>query len=86
MALLLNPTILLATVLAAGYASIFHLWTGRSKRDLPLFLAAAAVGFALGQWAGQSLQWEIVRIGQLFILEATLSSLFALFLVRVLMP
>jgi hypothetical protein len=86
MALLLNPTILLAAILAAGYASIFHLWTGRSKRDLLLFLFVAGTGFALGQWAGQSLRWEVLWIGQLCTLEATLASLLALFLVKALMP
>ena len=86
MALLFNPTTLLATILAAGYASIFHLWAGRTVRDLLLFLVTAAVGFALGQWVAQSLQWEILRIGQLYVLEATLASLLGLFLVKALIP
>lgn len=86
MALLLNPTLLLAAMLAAGYASILHLWAGRSVRDLLLFLLTAAAGFALGQWVGQSLQWEILRIGTLCVLEATLASLLALVLVKALIP
>ena len=87
MGLLLNPTVLLATLLVAGYVSIFHLWTGRSTRDLLVFLIAAGVGFALGQWIGRSLQWDILwdmRIGQLYILEATIVSVLALFLVKIL--
>ena len=86
MALLFNPTTLLATLLAAGYASIFHLWAGRSLRDLLMFLMAAAAGFGLGQWVGQSLQWEILRIGTLCTLEATVTSLLGLFLVKILIP
>ncbi len=84
MDIVLNPMILLATLLVAGYASLFHLWTGRSRRDLLLFLIAAALGFALGQWVGRSLQLDILRIGHLYTLEATLASLLALFLVKIL--
>ena len=74
---------LLATLLVAGYASIFHLWTGRSLRELPQYLVAAGVGFMLGHWVSQTLQWETWQVGQLSLLEATLASLIALILVRV---
>ncbi len=84
MSLSLNPSILLATLMAAGYATVFHLWTGRSLRDLLLFLFTAAAGFGLGQWAGISLQWGILRVGELFLLEATVASVLALILVRIL--
>jgi hypothetical protein len=73
-------------LLVTGYASIFHLWTGRSLRELPQFLIAAGVGFALGHWVSQTLQWETFRVGQLSLLEATLASVLALFLVRILIP
>lgn len=84
MGALLNPTVLLAVLLVVGYASLFHLWAGRSLRDLLLFLLAAAVGFALGQWAGRYVQLGILRVGQLYALEATVVSLLALLLVRTL--
>lgn len=84
MLLSLNPSILLATLMAAGYASVFHLWTGRSLRDLLLFLFTSAAGFGLGQWAGTSLQLGILRVGELFLLEATVASVLALVLVRIL--
>lgn len=73
---------LLATLLVAGYASIFHLWTGRSLRELPQYLIAAGVGFMLGHWVSQTLQWETWQVGQLSLLEATFASLVALILVR----
>lgn len=85
MPLSLNPTVLLATIVAAGYATVFHLWTGRSLRDLLLFLFAAWAGFGLGQWAGMSLQWGILRVGQLFLLEATVASVLALILFKMVM-
>lgn len=74
---------LLATLLVAGYASIFHLWTGRSLRELPLYLVAAGMGFVLGHWVSQTLQWETLQVGQLSLLEGTLASLIALILVKV---
>ena len=86
MSLLFNPTLLLATLLVTGYASLFHLWTGRSAGDLLRFLLAAAVGFALGQWVGRTLQLDILRIGQLYMLETSLAALLALILVRTLNP
>ena len=81
--LILSPTVLLATLLVAGYASIFHLWTGRSLRELPQYLIASAVGFVLGHWVSQTLQWDTWRVGQLSLLEATLASVIALILARV---
>ena len=74
---------LLATLLVAGYASVFHLWTGRSLRELPQYLIAAGVGFVLGHWVSQTLQWNTWQVGQLSLLEATLASVLALILVRV---
>jgi len=70
-------------LLVTGYASLFHLWTGRSLRELPQYLIAAAVGFMLGHWVSQTLQWDTWQVGQLSLLEATLASVIALFLVRV---
>jgi len=70
-------------LLVTGYASLFHLWTGRSLRELPQYLIAAAVGFMLGHWVSQTLQWDTWQVGQLSLLEATLASIIALFLVRV---
>ncbi|MXZ19770.1 MAG: hypothetical protein F4Y84_04010 [Caldilineaceae bacterium SB0665_bin_25] len=70
-------------MLVTGYASIFHLWTGRSLRELPQYLVAAGVGFVLGHWVSQTLQWETWQVGQLSLLEATFASVIALFLARV---
>lgn len=82
MGALLNPLFLVSVLLSIGYAALFHLWSGRNLRDLVVYLIAAVVGFALGQWAGRSLQADLLRIGQLYFLEATLGALLALFFVR----
>ena len=52
-------------------------------RELPLYLVAAGLGFVLGHWVSQTLQWETWQVGQLSLLEATFASLVALILVRV---
>ena len=82
MAALLNPTLLLAVLLAIGYASLFHLWTGRSLRDLFVYLAAAGVGVIVGQWIGGTLELDVLRIGQLHTLEVTVGAFLSLLIVR----
>ena len=82
MAAFLNPTILLAILLTIGYASLFHLWTGRTVRDLVVYLVAAGLGMMVGQWLGSSLDLAILRIGQLHTLEATIGAFLALLIAR----
>lgn len=86
MAALLNPTLLLAVLLAIGYASLFHLWTGRNLRDLLVYVVAAGVGVIIGQWIGSSLELNFLRIGQLHTLEATVAAILSLLLVRTFEP
>ena len=82
MAALLNPTLLIAVLLAIGCASLFHLWTGKTLRDLVVYLAAAGVGVIVGQWIGGSLELNFLRIGQLHTLEVTVAAILSLLLVR----
>lgn len=82
MAALLNPTLLLATLLAIGYATLFHLWTGRSLRDLFVYLIAAAVGVVIGQWIGGTLGMNLLQIGQLHTIAVTVGAFLALLIVR----
>ena len=82
MSSLLNPSLLLGILLSLGYASLFHLWTGRGLRDLVVFILAALVGFAAGQWSGQRLELGLLHLGQLYLLEASTGAWLALFLAR----
>lgn len=82
MTALLNPTLLLAALLAIGYATLFHLWTGRSLRDLFVYLIAAAVGVVIGQWIGGTLGLNLLQIGQLHTIEVTVGAFLALLIVR----
>lgn len=82
MNLLLNPTLLLGLLLSVAYASAFHLWTGRTLKDLLLYLVAAAIGFGIGQWVGGSLQLDLVRVGQIYLFETLVGAILALLIVR----
>lgn len=81
---LLNPTLLLGLLLSAGYAALFHLWTGRTLRGLILYLIASGLGFGIGQWAGQATGFDFLQIGQLHLLETAVGAFLALLIVRTL--
>jgi hypothetical protein len=79
---LVPPALLLAILLSVAYASLLHLWKGRSLRDLLLYLVASAGGFAIGQLLGLLLQIPLPRIGQVHVVEATVFAWVALIGVR----
>jgi hypothetical protein len=64
------------------YAALFHLWRGRTLGELPLFLLAALVGFVLGELAGDAIGLDILTIGPIHVVEASLGSWVALFIAR----
>jgi hypothetical protein len=76
------PALLLGVLLSVAYASLLHLWKGRSLRDLLLYLLASAGGFAVGQLLGLLLQIPFPRIGQVHVVEATVFAWLALVGVR----
>lgn len=68
---LVPPGLLLSAIVSAGYAGLFHLWGGRSLRDLAIYLLASALGFGFGQALGALLHLPLPRIGQVHIIEAS---------------
>jgi thiamine transporter ThiT len=76
------PALILSLVLATAYAAAFHLWQGRSLRDLVFYWLAAVVGFASGQVAGYLLGLIPWTIGQVRIVEASLVAFLFLFIAR----
>ncbi|HMR63158.1 MAG TPA: hypothetical protein PKE64_04015 [Anaerolineae bacterium] len=76
------PYLLLAVLLGAVYGVLFHLWRGKSFRDLATFLGIGVVGFALGQGVGILLGFDQWLIGPLHVVEASLLSWGSLFLVQ----
>jgi hypothetical protein len=78
----MSPSLLLSLLIAEIYAALFHLWRGRSLRELPLYLIAAPIGFALGQLAGNAIGLNTFMIGPLHVVEASLASWLMLFVAR----
>ena len=68
---LVPPALLLGILLSVAYASLLHVWKGRSLRDLLLYLIASAGGFAVGQLLGLLLQIPLPRMGQVHVVEAS---------------
>lgn len=75
---LIAPGLLLSLVLSVGYASLFHLWRGRTVRDLVLFLIVSLVGFGAGQLVGTLVRIPLLQVGEVHLLEASLGAWAAL--------
>ncbi|GAB4531496.1 MAG: hypothetical protein Kow0063_10810 [Anaerolineae bacterium] len=78
----MSPALLLSALIAVIYAALFHLWRGRTFRELPLYILASGLGFGLGQLIGNATGLDIFMIGALHIIEASLGSWVALFIAR----
>jgi hypothetical protein len=74
----LSPALLLGALLSIAYASLYHLWMGRSLRELIVALLAAAIGFATGQSIGILTMASLLEIGQLHVLEGSICAWLAL--------
>lgn len=66
------PGVLLGLMFSALYAGLFHLWGGRTLRDLLVFFLASIAGFAVGQAVGMLLRLPLPQIGQVYIIEASI--------------
>ena len=71
-------SLLLGILFSIGYASLYHLWIGRSGRDLILLILMSFVGFGIGHAIGTLLQIELFQIGQLHIVEGSIGSWLAM--------
>jgi hypothetical protein len=76
------PALLLSLGLASIYAVAFHLWQGRSLRDLLFFWLAAVIGFASGHLVGALWGFIPWTIGQVHLIEATVVALLFLAVAR----
>jgi len=71
---ILSPSLALMLVLAILYGTVFHLWRGRTWRDLALYLLLALSGMLIAQPLGAALGLNILRIGPTYFFEGTLLS------------
>lgn len=68
----------LGLLFSLGYASLLHVWGGRTLRDLLLYCIAAGLGFVMGQLFGNVWGNDPLQIGQLHMLSASLGAWTAL--------
>jgi hypothetical protein len=78
----MSPALLLSALIAGIYGALFHVWRGRTFRELPLYLVASGLGFGLGQLAGNAIGLDVFMLGSLHIIEASLGSWGVLFVAR----
>jgi len=73
---LFSPSLALMLVFAILYGAGFHVFQGRTWRDLGLFLFVSIAGMLLAQPLGAALGLNILRIGPTYFFEGTVLSWF----------
>ena len=71
--------LVLGFLLATIYGAAFHLVFGGALKPLIAYLLAAWLGFFIGQFAGDFLNFEILKLGKIHLLSATLGAWAMLF-------
>ena len=66
------PALVIILILGIIYGSIFHLARGKGWRDLGFFILFALVGFVLGQITGAVLGLDVMKLGQVHLIEGTI--------------
>ncbi len=79
---LIAPSFVLGAILSTAYGAGFHLAFGGDRARLLLYLLAGWLGFALGQWAGQIMHIDVLMVGPVHTVSASLGSWLALFTAR----
>jgi hypothetical protein len=72
--------LILGFLLATAYGAGFHLFLGGPARRIAVFLAAAWIGFAVGQITGDLLQINLLKLGAVHLLAASVGSWTAIIL------
>lgn len=73
-----GPSVIFGFIIATMWGSIFHFVVGGDIRQLALFLLAGWVGFALGHVFGLVFGLNLMNIGSLRIVSASLGAVIAL--------
>ncbi len=79
-----GPTLTFGFILATLYGAGFHFVVGGDIRRLALFLLSAWVGFSLGHVLGTTFTIDIMNIGTLRVVAATIGAFVALIVAQVL--
>ena len=65
------PAVVLVVLISLLYAALFHLWRGKGWGGLVLSIIASLLGMIAGQFLGPIIGLDLLRIGQVYILEGT---------------
>lgn len=71
--------LVLGFLLATIYGAAFHLVFGGAVKRLILYLVAAWLGFFIGQFVGDFLNFELLKLGKIHLLSATVGAWLLLF-------
>jgi hypothetical protein len=66
--------LVLGALLASAYGAIFHLIYGGSIKRIVLYLAAAWLGFFIGQFIGDFLNFELLKLGKIHLVSASVGA------------
>lgn len=77
-----SPLFLFASILASFWAAMFHLLFGRNLVELILYWFIGLVGFAVGQAMADVFRLDWFLMGQVHVVEGTLSCWLAMFVAR----
>jgi hypothetical protein len=72
------PSFLLALVIALLYGALYHLLRDGGVGHLFMFLGLSALGFGIGQLAGDWFGWDFILLGQINLGLASIGSLLVL--------
>ena len=78
----MSPYFLLSILIGGAYGAAFHIWQGKTLKDIVYYLLAGVIGFGLGQALANFFAWQLFLIGPLHIIEASLSCWLVLFIAR----
>ncbi|MFO7662964.1 MAG: hypothetical protein R6X18_10275 [Chloroflexota bacterium] len=70
--------LVLGFLLASTYGALFHLVFGGPIKRILLYMAAAWVGFIVGQLVGDFMDFEILKLGKIHLVSASLGAWLAL--------
>ena len=79
-----NPVIIFAFVIATMYGLGFHVVLGGNARRMVLFIVTSWVGFLLGQYVGGFVEINLLRIGVIHLLPASIGAVGLLIFAHVL--
>ena len=76
------PDLLLILLIGAAHGAAFHLWQARRVRDILVYVPVSILGFALGNVLGSLIGLDLVVIGRIHLIPASLGSWVLLFIAR----